>query len=188
MATRIILEDGEPGLNKKSREITDFNKRLHTLLDDMRETLIDANGLGLAAPQVGVLRRAVLIVDTALGSEPEEDATEDEIYENYNKQIIELVNPEIVNKEGVQEGSEGCLSIPGVYGIVVRPETVQVKAYDRNGKDFKLELSELAARAVCHEIDHLDGVLFTSIAERLLSDEELAEMAAAKNEQGEESR
>jgi len=164
MATRIILKDGDKGLTKKSRVVTDFNKRLHILLDDMRETLIEANGLGLAAPQVGVLRRAALIVDASMETESLEE------------QIIELVNPEIIDRDGEQTGSEGCLSVPGVYGIVTRPETVKVRAQDRYGKTFELEGKDLTARAVCHEIDHLNGVVFTSIAERFLTEEELAAM------------
>ena len=183
MATRNILKDGEPGLSKKSRNVLDFNSRLHLLLDDMRETLIDANGLGLAAPQVGVLRRAVLIVDAALGDELPEDATEEQRYQQYNSQIIELVNPEIISNEGEQSGNEGCLSVPGVFGIVTRPETVLVKAQDRDGKTFELEVSNIVARAVCHEIDHLEGIIFTSIAERILTEEELADMAAEKEEE-----
>jgi peptide deformylase len=174
MATRNILKDGERGLLKKSRAVTDFNKRLHILLDDMRETLIEANGLGLAAPQVGVLRRVALIVDTSLEGESLEE------------QIIELVNPEIINQEGEQTGSEGCLSVPGVYGIVTRPEAVKVRAQDRHGKRFKLEVKAIAARAVCHEIGHLDGVIFTSIAERLLTAEELAEQARQDEQEEQE--
>ena len=201
MATRIILKDGEKGLNKKSRIVTDFNTRLHILLDDMRETLIEANGLGIAAPQVGVLRRAALIVDTMIEAEsPDElncetpeslnDEQTDEIADvNKEEQdelriaerIIELVNPEIIDRSGEQTGSEGCLSVPGVYGIVTRPDTVLVKALDRYGKAFEIEVSGLTARAVCHEIDHLDGVIFTSIAERLLTEEELAEMAEQRS-------
>jgi len=164
MATRNILKDGDKGLTKKSRVVKDFNKRLHILLDDMRETLIEANGLGLAAPQVGVLRRVALIVDASLETESLEE------------QVVELVNPEIINRDGEQTGSEGCLSVPGVYGIVTRPETVVIRAQDRYGKTFELEGKELTARAVCHEIDHLNGVVFTSIAERLLTEEELAAM------------
>jgi peptide deformylase len=171
MATRNILKDGERGLLKKSRVVTDFNKRLHILLDDMRETLIEANGLGLAAPQVGVLRRAALIVDTSIETESLEE------------QIIELINPEIISTDGEQTGSEGCLSLPGVYGIVMRPEIVKLKAQDRYGNYFELEGKELAARAACHEIDHLDGVIFTSIAERLLTEEELAELTAQREQQ-----
>jgi len=186
MATRNILKDGDKGLTKRSRVVNDFNKRLHILIDDMRETLIEANGLGLAAPQVGVLRRVALIVDTSIVSEhPEVDdveLSEEESLALYNKQIIELVNPEIISRNGEQTGSEGCLSVPGVYGIVTRPEVVVIRAQDRNGKTFELELSEIAARATCHEVDHLDGVIFTSLAERLLSEEELADLAAQKEE------
>ena len=193
MATRNILKDGDRGLTKKSRYVTDFNKRLHMLLDDMRETLIEANGLGLAAPQVGVLRRVALIVDTGKDIEPADDQNEEctdeyteeyleeQFIKRYNEQIIELVNPEIINRTGEQSGSEGCLSVPGVYGIVTRPETVLFKAQDRYGNTFEQEVSELTARAVCHELDHLDGVIFTSIVERFLTEEELAEMAARRN-------
>jgi len=179
MATRNILKDGERGLTKTSRPVTDYNKRLHDLLDDMRETLIEANGLGLAAPQVGVLRRAVLIVDTGKYETPpdEEGAelTEEQIAEKYNRSIIELINPEITGKDGEQTGREGCLSVPGVCGIVTRPNIVRFKAQDRYGKTFELEVSELTARAVCHEVDHLDGIIFTSVADRILTEEELAE-------------
>lgn len=168
MAIRNILKDNDPALLKKSRVVTDFNKRLHVLLDDMRETLIEANGLGLAAPQVGVLRRAVLIVDTGIETEDPDE------------QIIELVNPEIVAKSGEQTGSEGCLSVPGVYGIVKRPDLVKVRAQDRFGKTFELMAKELKARAVCHEIDHLNGVIFTTHAERFLTEEELEQMAAER--------
>ena len=174
MATRNILTDEDKGLSKKSRVVTDFNERLHVLLDDMNETLIEANGLGLAAPQVGVLRRVALIVETDTESEPPVE------------KIIELVNPELISFDGELTGSEGCLSVPGVYGMVTRPENVKVKAQDRFGKSFELECSGIAARAVCHEINHLDGVLFTSIVERFLTEEELAEMAA-KNREREEA-
>jgi len=170
MATRNILKDGDKGLGKNSRVVSDFNKRLHILLDDMRETLIEANGLGLAAPQVGVLRRVALVVDTNIESE------------FIDEQIVELVNPEIIQSDGEQTGSEGCLSLPGLYGIVTRPNTVTVKAQDRNGNTFEIVGNELTARAVCHEIDHLDGIVFTSIAERLLTEEELAELAANKEQ------
>jgi len=173
MATRNILKDGDEGLTKKSRVITEFNDRLHILLDDMRETLIEANGLGLAAPQVGVLRRAAVIVDTSIESELPED------------QVVELINPEIISNEGEQTGSEGCLSVPGVYGIVTRPESVKIKAQDRFGNDFELRGTELTARAICHEIDHLDGKVFLSLVERLLTEEEIAELIAGR-EQGEE--
>jgi len=192
MATRNILKDGDKGLTKKSRVVTDFNKRLFILLDDMRETLIEANGLGLAAPQVGILRRVALIVDTGIelerSDETDTELSEDERLELYNNQIIELVNPEIIGREGEQTGSEGCLSVPGVYGIVKRPEIVVLRAQDRNGKIFELEVSEITARAACHEIDHLDGIIFTSLAEKLLSEEELAELAAQNEKQEEGSK
>jgi len=168
MATRQILKEGDQTLKKKSREVTDYNKRLHILLDDMRETLLEANGLGLAAPQVGVLRRAVLIIDTSIEAEYIDD------------QIIELINPLLVTCTGEQTGNEGCLSVPGVYGIVTRPEQVTVKARDRYGKAFELEAIGLTARAVCHEIDHLNGVVFTTLAERFLTEDEIAEMAAQR--------
>ena len=180
MAIRNILLDGDRSLLKKSREVTDFNKRLHLLLDDMRETLCEVNGLGLAAPQVGVLRRAALIVDTSIESE------------NIEEQIIELVNPEILAKSGEQSGSEGCLSFPGRYGIVKRPEMVRIKAQDRYGKPFELWGKELTARAICHEVDHLDGIVFTTLAEKFLTEEELDALASEdekdetnqENEQG----
>ena len=166
------MKNGDPSLLKKSREVTDFNKRLHILLDDMRETLQEANGLGLAAPQVGVLRRAVLVVDLKSESEDEEE------------RIIELVNPVIVAKSGEQEGSEGCLSVPGLYGIVKRPALARVKAQDRYGNEFELWGKDVTARAICHEIDHLDGVMFTTLTEQFLTEEELEELMA-KQEAGE---
>ena len=172
MAIRNILQGDDPALRKHSRGVHDFNRRLHILLDDMRETLQKANGLGLAAPQVGVLRRVVLVVDTSI------------ITEDPDEQIIELINPEIQAQSGEQTGSEGCLSIPGVYGIVTRPETVTVKAQDRNGRKFGISVSELTARAVCHEIDHLNGVVFTTLTERFLTEEEM--LAAANEAQDEE--
>jgi len=179
MGTRNILTDGDKSLLKKSRSVTDFNKRLNILIDDMRETLIAANGLGLAAPQVGVLRRVGLIVDLSIEVDTPEEITDENEEEHrinqYNKQIIELINPEIIKVEGEQTGREGCLSVPGVNGIVTRPNVVYLKAQDREGRPFKLEVSELAARAACHEIDHLDGIIFTTIADRILSEEELAE-------------
>jgi len=170
MAIRNILSGDDPALRKNSRVVTDFNKRLHILLDDMRETLKDANGLGLAAPQVGVLRRAVLIVDINIETE------------NLDEQIIELINPEIIESSGEQTGSEGCLSVPGVYGMVSRPDCVKVKAQDRFGKSFELRGRDLTARAVCHEIDHLNGVIFTSLTDHILTEEELEQLAAEKEE------
>lgn len=170
MAIRKIREEGDALLLKKSRPVTDFNDRLHILLDDMRETLLEADGVGLAAPQVGVLRRAVIVMDTSLeDKEPEE-------------QIIELINPEIIESDGEQKGPEGCLSVPGVYGLVERPNHVKVRAQDRFGNWFEAEGTGLTARCFCHEIDHLDGHLFTERSEKILSDEELEEYYGSKDE------
>lgn len=169
MALRNIVKKGDEVLGKKCRPVTDFNDRLHTLLDDMTETLIDSGGVGLAAPQVGVLRRAVLVLETNV----EED--EDEY-------IIELINPEIIHIEGEQNGPEGCLSVPGVFGLVKRPEYVVVRAQDRDGNFFEVDGEGLTARAFCHEIDHLEGKLFLDSAEKILSQEELAEFTDDENE------
>lgn len=168
MALRNILLDGDETLQKKSREVTAYNARLHELIDDMRETLLDANGVGLAAPQVGILRRVVLVMDT-----DREDLSPEE-------QIIELVNPEIVAASGEQKGPEGCLSVPGVYGLVTRPELVKVRALDRDGKPFEVWGRGLTARAFCHEIDHLNGKLFTCLVDHIMTDEELAAYAEAE--------
>lgn len=142
MALRNIVKLGDPILNKSSRVVDKFDDRLSTLIDDMFETMYNANGVGLAAVQVGMLKRVVVI---DVGDGP-----------------IELVNPEITFKEGEQRESEGCLSLPGKYGVTSRPAKVQVKAQDRNGKWQVFTGIELKARCFCHEIDHLDGVLFTS--------------------------
>lgn len=153
MAIRNIVKFGDEILNKECRKVEKFDDRLHQLLDDMKETLADANGAGLAAPQVGVLRQ-VCIVDVGEGP-------------------IELINPEIVAGEGEQDGPEGCLSYPGEWGLVKRPMKVTVKAQDRHGEWFEATGEELCARAFCHEIDHLHGVLFTAHASRMLTPEEL---------------
>ena len=160
MALRNILTSEEPALRRHSREVTKFDARLHTLLDDMAETLEEANGVGLAAPQVGIGRRAVIVLET--------NVAEDE-----DEYIIELINPEIVEADGEQRGSEGCLSVPDEYGIVTRPEHVKVRAQDRYGEWFEVEGTGLTARCFCHEIDHLEGKLFTDVAERMLTDEEI---------------
>lgn len=154
MALRKILTQEDNTLRKASREVVNFDKRLHTLLDDMAETLLNADGLGLAAPQVGVLRRAVIV-----------DAGEEG--------LLELINPRIIHEEGEQEGGEGCLSIPGLYGIVKRPMSVIVKAFDRRGKAFERRGEGVLARAFCHEIDHLNGRLFTELATRYIDAEQL---------------
>ena len=166
MALRNILTKEQPLLYKKSRPVTDFNPRLHQLLDDMRETLMQADGVGLAAPQVGVLRRAVLVMET-------------NVPEGEEEYVIELINPEIVESSGEQDGAEGCLSVPGEYGLVKRPMTVKVKAQDRNGNPFEVEGTGLTARCFCHEIDHLEEIVFTSKADRMLSEEEMQAAAEA---------
>lgn len=153
MALRTIAKEGEECLRKVAKPVTMFDKKLWTLLDDMLETMYDGNGVGLAAPQVGVLRRVVTI-DVGEG-------------------VIELVNPEIISRGGNIEDSEGCLSFPGQYGIVARPEKVAVKALDRFGKEFVTEGEGLLARAFCHEIDHLNGVLFKDLVLRMCTPEEL---------------
>lgn len=162
MAQRHILKQGDPTLTKRCREVTDFNSRLHMLLDDMKETLSHANGVGLAAPQVGVLRRAVIVLETNVAEDEEE-------------YMIELVNPVIIEADGEQVGAEGCLSVPGEFGIVSRPEHVKVRAQDRNGEFFEVEGEGLTARAFCHELDHLEGTLFTTKVSRMLTPEELQE-------------
>ena len=154
MAIRNIFKQGDECLTKVCRPVTEFNERLHTLLDDMKETLAEAQGVGLAAPQVGILRRVCIV-------------------ENYEGEIIELINPEIVYTEGEQEGLEGCLSVPGQYGIVKRPLVVRVRAQDRFGNTFEVEDEELTARCFCHEIDHLDGHLYVEKVDHLLTPEEL---------------
>ena len=167
MALRNIVKQGDECLQKVCRPVTEFNSRLHTLLDDMTETLVDSGGVGLAAPQVGVLRRVCVVMN-------EED------------EIIELVNPEIVATEGEQTGLEGCLSVPGRYGIVTRPYVVRVRAQDRDGNFFEVEDEDLTARCFCHELEHLDGHLFVERAEKMLSDEELEEYIRQMEEDMEE--
>ena len=144
MATRNIVTIGDDILYKRSRPVEKFDQRLWTLLDDMRETMYKANGVGLAAVQVGVLRRVVVM-----------DCTED------HTGYLELINPEIIEKEGEQFENEGCLSLPGEVGVTCRPAVVKVKAQDRNGKWCVYKGTEMKARCFCHEIDHLDGILFT---------------------------
>ena len=152
MAIRNILTEGDETLYKKSRPVTDFNDRLHTLLDDMHQTLEEANGVGLAAPQVGVLRRAVLV--------------------DNGEEVLELINPEILETRGEQTGPEGCLSVPGRQGFVYRPQKVTVRAQDRHGKVFELTGEDLLARALCHEIDHLDGKMYVDIEDHEIVEEE----------------
>ena len=157
MGLRKILTDKEPALHKTCRPVTEFDAKLHKLLDDMRDTLIESCGVGLAAPQVGILRR-VFLVDVGV-----ED-----------NEIVEFINPEILETDGEQTGPEGCLSVPGKYGLVKRPYWVKVRAQDRYGDWFEAEGEELIGRCFCHEYDHLDGIIYTEIMERFLTDEELA--------------
>ena len=156
MGIRKILTDKDPALHKVCRPVEKFDWRLHRLLDDMRDTLAEANGVGLAAPQVGILRR-VVIVDTG-------------------EEILELVNPEMLAVSGEQGGPEGCLSVPGKYGLVKRPYIAKVRAQDRDGQWYEAEGEELIARCFCHELDHLDGIVYTEKMERFLTEEELEEL------------
>ena len=153
MGLRKILTDKDPALHKVCKPMVNFDNRLFRLLEDMRETLIDSGGVGLAAPQVGLLRRVVLV--------------------DVGDEILELINPVLVETDGEQEGPEGCLSVPGKYGLVKRPYWAKVRAQDRNGNWFEAEGEELIARCFCHELDHLDGIVYTEVMERFLTEEEL---------------
>ena len=157
MALRTIVLEGDSCLTKVCRPVTAFNGRLHQLLDDMAETLADANGAGLAAPQVGILRRVCLVLDEATES------------------YLELINPEIIKTEGKQSGLEGCLSVPGKFAVVERPNIVRVRAQDRDGNWFEAEAQGLTARAFCHEIEHLDGHLFVERVDHFLTEDEIEE-------------
>ena len=163
MALRKIVLQGDECLTKVCRPVTDFNSRLHTLLDDMTDTLLDSGGVGLAAPQVGILRRVCVVL-------------------NEDDEVMELVKPEIIVTEGEQTGLEGCLSVPGKYGVVTRPEVVRVRAQDRNGDFFEVEDSDLTARCFCHEIEHLDGHLFIEHTDHLMTEEELQEFIRQQEE------
>lgn len=163
MAIRTILTEGDPALNKVCHPVTKFDEKLADLLDDLKETLAKANGLGLAAPQVGILRRAVIVVDG-------------------EGEMLELVNPEIIDQKGEQDGLEGCLSVPGKWGYVTRPEWVKVKAQDRSGNWFEVEGTDITARCFCHELGHLDGHLYVELTDRLYTSEELDAMAEEEEE------
>lgn len=152
MAIRNILNDKEPTLHKVCRPVTEFNERLWQLLDDMVETMHQADGVGLAAPQVGILRR-LFVMDVGDG-------------------VVEAINPEIVSQKGTQEEVEGCLSCPGEYGVTKRPKKVKLKAQDRYGKWFYLTGEDLTARCICHETDHLDGIIFKQHVIRMLEPEQ----------------
>ena len=153
MGLRRILTDKEPALHKACKPVVNFDARLHKLLDDMRETLEDSGGVGLAAPQIGILRRVVLV--------------------DNGEEILELVNPTMVETDGEQVGPEGCLSVPGRYGLVKRPYYAKVRAQDRDGNWYEAEGEELIARCFCHELDHLDGIIYTEVMDRFLTEEEL---------------
>ena len=154
MGLRKILTDKDPALHKVCRPVEKFDGRLHKLLDDMAETLEQANGVGLAAPQVGILRRVVLV--------------------DNGEKVLELINPTLLETSGEQVGAEGCLSVPGKYGLVKRPNYAKVRAQDRYGNWYEAEGEELTARCFCHELDHLDGIVYTEVMERFLTEEELA--------------
>ena len=153
MGIRRILTHREPALHKTCKPVVNFDAKLHKLLDDMHETLEDSGGVGLAAPQVGILRRVVLV--------------------DNGEEVLELVNPTLVETDGEQIGAEGCLSVPGKYGLVKRPYYAKVRAQDRFGQWYEAEGEELTARCFCHELDHLDGIIYTEVMDRYLTDEEL---------------
>ena len=166
MALRTIVQDGDPILKKKCRPVTNFDDRLAELLDDMIETLADAQGYGLAGPQVGVMRRVFVSLD-------ERDLPEDgEVPEGYEPKYLEFVNPEIIMEEGEVLQYEGCLSFPGHNAAIRRPQKVTVRAFDRHGKPFTLTGEDMLARCICHETNHLDGVTIMDLAEFFYEDQE----------------
>ena len=167
MAIRPIVTQGDPVLNKVCHPVTKFDDKLATLLDDMKETLTQARGLGLAGPQVGILRRVAIVV-------------------NEHDEMLELVNPEILEQSGEQTGLEGCLSVPGLWGYVTRPDWVKVKAQDRNGNWFEVEGRDLTARCFCHELGHLDGHLYSELCDKLYNNEELDELLSAEDDEMED--
>lgn len=156
MAILNILQDGEETLRKTSRPVEKLSPRLIQLLDDMQDTLKQSGGVGLAAPQVGILRRVVLV--------------------DNGEEVLELINPQIVETKGVQEEVEGCLSVPGRWGVTHRPAYVKVRAMNRYGKTYEADGTGLVARCFCHELDHLDGVLFTDKVLRMLTEEEIEKL------------
>jgi len=164
MGLRNILEHNDETLRKTSREVTNFDRRLHILIDDLLETVTKEEAAGLAAPQVGVLRRLVVI-----------NADEDG-----KKKPFALVNPVILTREGEKEGAEGCLSIPGKTGLVKRPLNITLRAQDRNGKAFTMDATDFEARAICHEVDHLDGTLYIDVMERFMTKEEVEALEKEK--------
>lgn len=170
MALRKILTEEDEQLKKRSRKVEKFDDRLHQLIDDMRETLENAGGVGLAAPQVGVLRRVVVLLD--VNQEPEE--------------VVELVNPEVIETRGEERVIEGCLSVPGRWGYVTRPTWAKIRAQDRDGKWFEREGEGMVAQCFCHETEHLDGHLFTEKVEEYVDIEALRAENEAEAEGGAE--
>ena len=168
MAIREILTDQDPALHKKCHSITRFDDKLSDLIDDMRETLISANGAGLAAPQVGILRRVVVLYGK-------------------DEELLELVNPELIFQEGEQDGLEGCLSVPGLWGYVKRPETVRVKAQDRKGNWSETGGEGIVARWFCHEIEHLEGHVFTEHVDHIYTSEEVERIMEEEERKGKRS-
>jgi peptide deformylase len=158
-----ILTQDDPALSKICHPVTKFDERLWGLLEDMRDTLIESNGVGLAAPQIGIIRRVVLVI-------------------NDQDEIMEIINPEIIEQRGEQEGFEGCLSVPGMSGVVKRPMYVKIKAQDRKGEWYEAEGTGLTARCFCHELAHLDGHLYTELCDRLYTNEELEQMMEEDDE------
>lgn len=163
MSLRKILTDEDPALHKKCHPVTAFDQKLWALLDDMKETLAESNGVGLAAPQIGILRRAVIVVDD-------------------EGEMLELINPEIIAQDGEQTGFEGCLSVPGRWGVVTRPMYATVRAQDRNGDWYEVSGEEMVARCFCHELEHLDGHLFSEHCDKLYTNEELDQMMSEEEE------
>lgn len=161
MAIREILQKGDPVLGKKSHPVTKFDSKLHALLHDMRDTLTAARGAGLAAPQIGILRQVVVLLDE-------------------EERMVELVNPEIVKTSGEQDGLEGCLSLAGLYGFVSRPMEVTVRAQNWRGEPFTMTGTGIVARCLCHELEHLEGQLFDVHAEQLYAEEQLEEVLRRK--------
>lgn len=190
MALRNIVQDGDKILKKVCRPVVKFDDKLGILLDDMAETMMDANGLGLAGPQVGVLRRVFVALDEPeepeeteeSGGEPAEEAAEPR--ELPLPQILEFINPEILEQDGEVMGYEGCLSFPGQYGAIKRPQRVKVRAFDRHGNPFTFEAEDMLARCICHESNHLDGVTIPDLAEYFYDPENPRELDEEEAEQG----
>lgn len=190
MALRNIVQEGDPVLKKVCRPVTSFDARLAQLLDDMGETMLDADGMGLAGPQVGVMRRLFVVLDESdmpdvSQMEPEEAA---EAMAAWKPGVLEFINPEIIETEGDVLGYEGCLSFPGQYAAIKRPQRTKVRAFGRDGKPFEFEGTGVTARCLCHETNHLDGVTIDDLAEYFYDPENPhpldAGMGGAQDEDG----